>query len=134
MPTLSLALLGPVQVALDNCPLRFRTNKAQGLLVYLAVEAVARPAAPHRREALMELLWPGLPLQSAQDNLRQTLYQLRKTIPVLPATGGDELVPLLLTDRRELGEEVFQEAWQLGQAMTIQDAVAFALSEERFRE
>jgi DNA-binding SARP family transcriptional activator/predicted ATPase len=100
MPTLSLALLGPVQVALDDRPLHFRTNKAQALLVYLAVEAMARPAGRHRREALMELLWPGLPLQSAQDNLRQTLYQLRKTIPALPATGSAELVPLLLTDRR----------------------------------
>ncbi|MCG8347071.1 MAG: tetratricopeptide repeat protein [Chloroflexales bacterium] len=97
---LLLTALGPLHVALDGNPLHFRTNKAQALLIYLAVAAATQPAAAHRREALMELLWPGLPLSSAQDNLRQTLYQLRKTLPAVPSCVGGEPVPLLLTDRQ----------------------------------
>jgi predicted ATPase/DNA-binding SARP family transcriptional activator len=96
---LLLTVLGPLHVALDGNPLHFRTNKAQALLIYLAVAAATQPAA-HRREALMELLWPGLPLLSAQDNLRQTLYQLRKALPTVPSRTGGEPVPLLLADRQ----------------------------------
>src|SRR5439155_26716754 len=87
-------------VALDGHLIRFRTSKVQALLIYLAVEATSRPAARHRREALIELLWPGLPLLSAQDNLRQVLYQLRKAIPDLPSSDRAARVPLLLADRQ----------------------------------
>jgi predicted ATPase/DNA-binding SARP family transcriptional activator len=98
MPALILSLLGPFQAKLGDRELdRFRTNKVQALLIYLAVEA----GAAHRREALMELLWPGLPLKSAQVNLRQTLYQLRRAIPQVAASYRDdgESVPLVLSDR-----------------------------------
>lgn len=97
MSTLFLSLLGPFQARLGEQELKkFRTNKVQALLVYLAVET----DAVHRREALMELLWPGLPLKSAQVNLRQTLYQLRRAMPEVTARDGDESVPLVLSDRQ----------------------------------
>ena len=74
---LSLALLGPFQATFDDRPLtQFNTTKAQALLIYLAVER----ERIHQREALMALLWPGLPLESAQQSLRQTLYRLRQVI------------------------------------------------------
>ena len=64
MSTLSLSLLGPFQARLGDQELRkFRTNKVQALFIFLAVEC----NAAHRREALMELLWPGLPAKSAQE-------------------------------------------------------------------
>ncbi len=89
---LQLSLLGPFSASLDNQPLEnFRTNKVQALLIYLAVER----ARPHRREALMALLWPDLPLESAQVNLRQTIYRLRQAT-------GDRPTPLLLTDRQSV--------------------------------
>jgi hypothetical protein len=31
--------------------------------------------------------------------------------------------------RNQLGDEAFQEAWQVGQAMTLQEAVSLALAE-----
>lgn len=101
MSRLTLSLLGSFEATLDNHALtKFRTNKVQALLIYLAVKATTRPATRYRREALMEFLWPGLPLKSAQENLRQTLYQLRKTIPELSAKDNVEPVPFLLTDRQ----------------------------------
>ncbi|MFQ5436048.1 MAG: hypothetical protein ACE5FD_14330 [Anaerolineae bacterium] len=75
MAKLSFTLLGNLGAVLDEQPLtQFRTNKVQALLIYLIVEA----PTVHQRDVLMELLWPGLPQKSAQVNLRQILYQLKK--------------------------------------------------------
>ena len=99
METLSITLLGPFHAALGPNPLaKFRTNRVQALLIYLAVEHKQH----HRREALMELLWPGLPQQSAQVNLRQTLYQLRKMIPEVMGRDGKTAVSFLITDRQSI--------------------------------
>ena len=73
-----------------------RTNKAQALLIYLAVEA----ETAQRRDNLMLLLWPDLPLKSAQINLRQTLHRLRQAIPAVATEAGAAAVPLLLADRQ----------------------------------
>ncbi|MCB9444172.1 MAG: hypothetical protein H6669_08030, partial [Ardenticatenaceae bacterium] len=98
MATLTLSLLGPFAASLDERPLtKFTTNRVQALLIYLAVEAVA---APVRRDVLMDILWPDLPQESAQTNLRQTLYRLRKTIPELTRRDGEGMVPFLLADRQ----------------------------------
>lgn len=93
MPSLSLSLLGPFTAVYQNHPLlKFRSSNAQALLIYLTVEHTLGTAV-HPRQALMELLWPGTLLKSAQANLRQTLYQLRQAIPQI----DDH--PLLLTNR-----------------------------------
>ncbi|MCK5429515.1 MAG: hypothetical protein KAI94_08595, partial [Anaerolineales bacterium] len=97
MAVLTLSLLGPFIAALDDQSFdNFPTIKVQALLIYLAVER--RQA--HRRERLMELLWPGMPLESAQINLRQTLYRLRKAIPAVSSQTEAGPVPLLLSDRQ----------------------------------
>jgi predicted ATPase/class 3 adenylate cyclase len=96
MASLRLSLLGPFEAAVGERPLsRFRSNKVQALLIYLATEA----GVAHRRDALMALLWPGLPQRSAQVNLRQTLYLLRQAIPELTTRDGADTVPFLLSDR-----------------------------------
>ena len=78
MPGLTLSLLGPFEAQLDGHQLTtFRTNKVKALLIYLTVEK----ERPVLREFLMQLLWPDTPRESAQTNLRQTLYRLRKMIP-----------------------------------------------------
>ncbi len=98
MATLTLSLLGPFAVSLDERPLtKFTTNRVQALLIYLAVEVVT---APVRRDTLMGVLWPDLPQESAQTNLRQTLYRLRKAIPELSRCDGDGTTPFLLADRQ----------------------------------
>ncbi len=77
MSQLSLSLLGPVHVTLDNQPVTgFDYAKVRALLFYLAVE---RHHA-HQRDALAELLWPDQPPQGARNSLRQALATLRKAI------------------------------------------------------
>jgi hypothetical protein len=99
MLSLSLSLLGHLAVSWDKRPLTtFRSNRIPALMVYLTVEA----DRPHRRETLMELLWPGLPAVSARQNLRQTLYLLRQEIPELTAKTGEGTVPLVLSDRHTI--------------------------------
>lgn len=100
MASLTLQLLGSFQATLGAKPLtHFRTNKVQVLLIYLSVENNEEPGKVHQREALMTLLWPGLPLKSAQVNLRQTFYQLRRAIPNINVAGGGEGIPFLIAQR-----------------------------------
>jgi predicted ATPase/DNA-binding SARP family transcriptional activator len=94
MATLSLALLGPIQVFRGSLAITgFPTNKVLGLLVYLAYEA----RRPHRREALAGLLWPDQPEEAARANLRQTLARLRRIL-------GDESAyrPHILIDTQSV--------------------------------
>ena len=101
MSALSLSLFGRFHGSLNGEPLdHFRTNKVQALLIYLAVEQAAS-----RRERLMNLFWPGMPERSARQNLRQTIYNLRRAIPDLPQSGaspGKPAVPLVLVNRQTL--------------------------------
>jgi ABC-type oligopeptide transport system substrate-binding subunit/DNA-binding SARP family transcriptional activator len=100
---LCLSLLGTFQASFTDRPLPpFRTSKVKALLIYLAVESIESTAS-FRREALMELLWPGLPLKSAQDNLRQTLYQLRKAVSKGSAGDGEEPLQLITSSRLAIG-------------------------------
>lgn len=94
--------------SLDAQPIyNFRTNKAQALLIYLALER----DHPHRREALMNLLWPDMSLESAQINLRQTIYRLRQAIPKVSSTNGKGQVPLLLADRQTIQLHPKADIW-----------------------
>jgi DNA-binding SARP family transcriptional activator len=104
MTTLSLSYLGPFQASLGKQEAhKFRSSKAQALLVYLTTEdAMHSIPQSHRREALMDLLWPGLPLKSSQVNLRQILYRLRQAIPGVKAKHSEEAVPLLISDRQSV--------------------------------
>ena len=107
MSELSISLLGSFEANLDGQPLsNFRTRSVQALLIYLVCEA-EQPLRPgsgraSSRELLMDLLWPGMPLQSAQANLRQTVYRLRQMIPELNSKSGQETVPFLITNRQTI--------------------------------
>src|SRR5512142_2043177 len=77
MAHLMLGVLGALQVTLaDGETAKFRSDQTRALLAYLAVEA----DRPHRREALIGLLWPDELEQSARHNLSQAILNLRKTI------------------------------------------------------
>lgn len=94
MANLKLGLLGSLQVMAGSAPIAtLESDKARALLAYLAVEA----QSPHRREALVGLLWPEFPEEVARRNLRQTLYNLRNAI-------GDHTAnpPYLLISRDEI--------------------------------
>ncbi len=80
--TLHAQLLGSPRFFYAGEPVRdLRIQKAQALLVYLVVESLLHPGQDVAREKLTDLLWPGMPLESALQNLRQTLYQVRKAVP-----------------------------------------------------
>lgn len=94
MTTLSLHLLGSVRASLDNEPITdFRTRKVQALLIYLATETQS-----HKRDLLLDFLWPGLPERSARSNLRQIIYYLRLLLPE-PAGNGQ---PIVIVNRQEI--------------------------------
>jgi predicted ATPase/DNA-binding SARP family transcriptional activator len=77
MSALKLGVLGAFQIALAHGSIaRFESDKTRALLAYLAVEA----DRPHRRDALVGLLWPEEPEETARHNLRQALFSLRQTI------------------------------------------------------
>ena len=104
MANLSLSLLGPFRASYEGQPLtRFGSNKVQALLVYLTVEsALSAGSEPlrHPREKLMELLWPGLLPQSAQSNLRQTIYRFRQRLPAVKAVDDAQPVDFILSERQ----------------------------------
>ncbi|MDJ0752143.1 MAG: protein kinase [Ardenticatenaceae bacterium] len=100
MNRLSLNILGRFFANLNGQPLlKFRTNRVQALLVFLATEQ-ALGTAVHRREGLLDVFWPGLPEKSAYQNLRQTIYELKKMFP--GKVDGKE-TPFLLADRQTVG-------------------------------
>lgn len=77
MAHLSLAVLGPLHIALDDRPLTtFESNKVRALLIYLALEM----DRPQRRAMLTELFWPEQSERGARHNLRQVLFNLRQAI------------------------------------------------------
>lgn len=86
---LTLHLLGSPRIEYMGQPLVFAYEKAQALLVYLAVEA----GRIHRRTALADLLWPEHTTSAARHNLSQALFTLRRTL------GGDGQNTLLLSSR-----------------------------------
>ena len=90
---LTLAFLNTFQVTLDSQPItRFRSSNNQGMLVYLVMQA----DRPVPREVLATLFWPGVPESSARNNLRQSVYQLRKLLGDLDSRSD----PFLLVTRQ----------------------------------
>lgn len=76
-PTLTLTFFSRFQAALNGRSLqRFESDNARALLVYLVLEA----DHAHRRSHLAALLWPDHAEKDARNNLRQTLFKLRRTL------------------------------------------------------
>ena len=77
MNHLKLSFFGAFQATLGNKPLRnFRSAKVEGLLIYLALNA----AQPCARDVLAALFWPDETERMAKQNLRQSLFRLRKVL------------------------------------------------------
>ncbi|MFQ5343046.1 MAG: tetratricopeptide repeat protein [Anaerolineae bacterium] len=109
MKRLSLCLLGPYHITLDEEPItEFRSDKVRALLAYLAVEA----DGPHRRDALAGLFWPDVPDRTARKNLRLTLHRLRDAL--------DDL------ETESAYFRITRETIQVRPAAIWVDAVAFA--------
>ncbi len=88
MSRLLLSFLGQFHVTLDGQVVRrFESDNARALLAFLALEA----NQAHRRSSLAALLWPDHSEAAARNNLRQTLFNLRKTL-----ADDQQPVPFLL--------------------------------------
>ncbi len=93
MSRLNLSFLGTFQATLAQQPItHFRSTNNQGLLVYLALHS-EKPVA---REVLTAVFWPEESEANARNNLRQSLYQLRKLLGDL----DEPTQPYLLVTRQ----------------------------------
>ncbi len=75
------------------------TLKAQALLYYLVIHHQISQKNLIAKEELTDIFWPGMPLSSALQNLRQTIYQLRKVLPEISENEG-ESTSLIQSDRK----------------------------------
>jgi predicted ATPase len=75
MACLSIYLLGSPRIERDGLLVRVDTRKAIALLAYIAITGEG-----HRRDALVNLLWPEYDQARGRTNLRRTLYALRKAL------------------------------------------------------
>ncbi len=109
MSRFNLHLLGSFQLVREaEQVIDFRSEKERALFAYLALEA----NRPHSRDVLAGLLWPDLPGDTANNNLRVTLHRVRQVIG-----DPDAAHPLL---------EVSREAIQLKQNDQVcTDVLAF---------
>lgn len=95
MNCLQIRLFGaPSVLLIGEREADLRSDKARGLLAYLAVES----GQAHRREKLAGLLWPDYPDVSARTNLRRALADLRLAI------GDQQASPPFLL----IGQETIQ--------------------------
>lgn len=76
MARLELRLLGGFQARLGAGPPLTLPAKAQALLAYLAL----RPGVAHPRDKIATLLWGGTTDEQARNNLRHTVFTLRKAL------------------------------------------------------
>jgi TolB-like protein/DNA-binding SARP family transcriptional activator len=142
-----LSLLGSLDlVSEDGNPLPsvLAQPRRLALLAYLAA---ARPPGFHRRDSLLALFWPEVDEASARARLRQSLYQLRRSLgeAAIPGRGDAEVgidPGVLWCDaaefRRLLEEDRAEEALELYRGdlldgFHLEDAPAWErwLSEER---
>lgn len=83
---LSIRLFGAPQITYDQRPVTVTRRKSRALLYYLA----AHPT-PLTRDQLLALFWPDHERPTAQQNLRATLYGLRKILGSLLLVDEDTL-------------------------------------------
>ena len=75
MPRLALYFLGPPRVYRNGAAVEIKRRKVLALLAYLAVTV-----QPQGRDALAELLFPGLDRGRTRADFRQTLSLLGRAI------------------------------------------------------
>lgn len=95
LPQLSIQLLGSFTVTVNGTPVdAVRTRKDLWLLAYLGM---------HRgqivnRQQVAELLWPDLSTQAASDNLRHSLWRLRRALGIGAQLIRATFTSLMLSD------------------------------------
>ena len=93
---LALYLLGPPRIERDGVPVRLDRRKAIALVAYLAVTGQS-----HRRDSLVNLLWPESDSSRGRAALRRTLYAVKDAL----GTGW------LAVDRDQIGLDPSGHSW-----------------------
>ena len=75
MPHLSLFFLGSPRIEKDGQSIELNNRKVMALLTYVAITG-----QEHRRDRLVDLLWPESDQSRGRNDLRQTLFLLKKTL------------------------------------------------------
>jgi DNA-binding SARP family transcriptional activator len=83
---LSIQLLGPPLIFLDDRPLAITRKKSRALLYYLAAHD-----KPLTREQFLAVFWPDRDRASAQQVLRTTLHGLRQALGAALVTADNTL-------------------------------------------
>ena len=74
---LNICLLGSFEVMCEGHRLHISGRSVQSLFAYL----VLNNGVSHRREKLAKMLWPDSVETTARENLRHTLWRIRKAFP-----------------------------------------------------
>ena len=101
MSRLALYLLGPPRIERDGVSVKLNRRKAVALLAYLAVAGQRPGGERHRRDSLVNLLWPEYDGTRGRAALRRTLYALNKAL-----AGA-----WLEVDREEVGLNPSADLW-----------------------
>ena len=83
---LSIYLFGAPQITHNDHPIAITRRKSRALIYYLAAQA-----APLTRDHLLAFFWPDHERQTGQQNLRTTLYGLRKILGMFLLVDEDTL-------------------------------------------
>ncbi len=102
MARLSIYLLGPYEIYLDDNKIEGLYSQARALLAFLVVEQ----KVSHSREKLAEMLWPDDPRDLAKQNLRQAISRLRAALG-----DRDNEQPFILASRTDVQINPATEIW-----------------------
>ena len=116
---LEVRLLGAFEVKRDGKAIAILSRPAQSLFAYLILSA----GTSHRREKLAGMLWPDSLEETARENLRQAI-----DAPFIRAEQ-EELDQDVIAARKQLGKRAFEVTLGRGRAMSLQQAIEFALEE-----
>jgi predicted ATPase len=98
---LEVRLLGNFDVRRDGKPFAITSRPAQSLFAYLVLNA----GTAHRREKLAGMLWPDSLEETARDNLRHSLWRVRKALAQQPTNE------YLLTDDMSISFNASADYW-----------------------
>jgi len=98
---LEIRLLGTFEVKDGKKAIMISSRPAQSLFAYLVLHA----GSFYRREKLAGMLWPDSLEETARDNLRHSLWRIRKALPQNPKTE------YLLTDDPSIAFNRYAEYW-----------------------
>ncbi len=111
----------------EKAVLPLRTIKASALLFFLVIEQVYFGRRQQRREYLADFFWPEHDRKAGLENLRQTIYQLRKKLQKIASDA------LLEGDRRTVELIPQVSIWcDLGLIKRAETFDLLQLPEERF--